>query len=286
MDLIMVSEPEQIRKIEASGDVDRLHVYETATLPWWVRTYFKATKFYDSDRDLWFFPFESDANPEFEKRRAYLEGQVSKGYRESDVRTIAELLNTGANDEALAHEMVQIVNRRFFGAEVPHAICHAAKHTVQSFGEAALPWKYSQGRKAQREIMGYCERNLGHDVHLVDVGHNIGEVVQATASALRRIKDNLETPIEEIFTLYAPTPQVPRIAIRASRLDGLLRFPTVVGKTIVIFKIGKAAAKTKDISFTFGTGRPERACVFAGFFLEFMADLQKVLQEEAAQKLG
>jgi len=286
VDLVVVSDPEQIRTIETSGEVDRLHAYATASLPMWVKTYFRATKFHDSDRDLWFLPFESTAHPEFAKRHAYLADEVAKGYTDSDLQTIARLLNANADDDALAFEMVQIVNRRFFGKEIPHPICQFAKHTVQSFGEAVLPWKYLRGRRSQKAIMNHCEQNLGKAVHPLDVGHNIGEVVQATSLALRRLKDNLEKPIEDIFTLHAPTPQAPRIAVRASRLDGLLSSPMAPGKTVVIFKIGKAAAMTKDISFTFGTGRPERSCIFARFFLRFMADLQRVLKQQPDHKAG
>jgi hypothetical protein len=48
---------------------------------------------------------------------------------------------------------------------------------------------------------------------------------------------------------------------------------------VVIYKIGKAAARTNEVLFTFGTGRPERACVFTDFFLSFMKDLQKTLRQ-------
>jgi hypothetical protein len=115
-------------------------------------------------------------------------------------------------------------------------------------------------------------------VHILDVGHNIGEVVQATTGALRRLKENLDRPIEETFTRYGPTDQVPRIATRASKLDGLLWFSTSPRKTVVILKVAKAAAISHDLYFTFGTGKPERACVFMPFFLAFMKDLQAELQ--------
>lgn len=123
---------------------------------------------------------------------------------------------------------------------------------------------------------------LAGDVHVLDVAHNIGEVVQTTARALRILKDNLEQPVAEIFTSHPLTPDVPRIAVRSSKFDGLLLFPTREAKTVVIFKIGKAAAKTKDLLFTFSTGRSERACVFQDLFLAFMSDLQRALRETAS----
>ena len=156
LDVIIVSDPVQIRLIESSGDVDRLHSYDTASLPWWVKFYFPATKFHDRQRDLWFCPFESSADPSYYPRRAYLEEKVALSYSREDVQKIAELLTTNATDEVLAHAMVQVVNRRFFDTEIPSEITHAAKDTVQKFTEALLPWKYNRGQKAQQKIMGYC----------------------------------------------------------------------------------------------------------------------------------
>ncbi|NER28061.1 MAG: hypothetical protein F6J89_10615 [Symploca sp. SIO1C4] len=278
LDIIIVSDPRQIRKIETSGDVDRLHTYDTASLPWWVKIYFRATKFHDDQRDLWFCPFEPTSNPTYQSRRTYLEEKVAIGYSQADVRRIAQLLNTNADDQTLAHEMVQIVNRRFFESEIPLTITKSAKDTLQNFSEAILPWNYLRAVQSQQKIMNYCQRTLPQGVHILDAGHNIGEVVQTTAGALRTLKDNLEKPVAEIFTSHPLTPQVPRIATRSSNFDGLLSYPTSAGQTVVIFKIGEAAAETHDISFTFGTGREERACVFQEFFMNFMNDLQQELK--------
>ncbi|MDY6900728.1 MAG: hypothetical protein SWZ49_22015 [Cyanobacteriota bacterium] len=279
LDIIIISEAELIKKVENSGDIDRLHAYDSESLPRWVKIYFRATKFYDDKRDLWFAPLEPTSNPTYQPRRNYLEEKVAASYSEEDVKRIAELLQANAEDEVLAHEMVQIVNKRFFDKEIPLEITQTAKHTVQNFGEAVVPWKYSRGRKSQQKVMEYCEQNLSPDVHLLDVGHNIGEVVQATAGALRKLKENLDKPIEEIFTSNPLTPQVPRIAVKASTFDGLLSSPTVPGKTVVIFKIGEAAKQTHDINFTFATGSDERVCVFKDFFMEFMRDLQQELKQ-------
>ena len=286
LDIVIVSEPEQIRKIETSGDVERLHSYETSSLPWWVKFYFSATKFHDADRDLWFCPFEPTSNPTYEPRRAYLQQQVDIGYGEEDVKKIASLLKEDADEEVLAQEMVQVVNRRFFGKEIPPSITQAAKNTLQKLSEALVPWKYTQGKKSQKQIMDYCAQNLPEGVHILDVGHNIGEVVQATVGALKTLKNHLEKPVEEIFTSNAPTPQVIRIAVNSSDFDGLLSSPTSPGKTVIILKIAEAAAKTNDISFTFSTGSEERACVFQEFFLQFMNDLQRELKKAESGEPG
>lgn len=278
LDVVIVSEAAQIRQIEKSGDVDRLHAYATDTLPKWVQLYFRSTKFHDAERDLWFCPFEASFDPTYADRRAYLEAKSNEGYSQADVEHIAHLLQTNAADDVLAHEMVQIVNQRFFGHEIPPEMTEAAKHTVQQLTEAIIPLKYEQGVQSQTKIMNYCAHALPKDVHILDVGHNIGEVVQATAGSLKKLKQNVHRSVEDIFTEYAPTEQVPRIAVRTSTFDGLLSSPTKPGETVIIFKIAEAAAKTKDIWFTFGTGDSERACVFKDFFLNFMRDLQQTLQ--------
>jgi hypothetical protein len=190
------------------------------------------------------------------------------------VTHIADLLVSGVSDTLLAQAMVQVGDKRFFGKEIPPDICAAAKNTLQTLPEVALPWKYIRAVRSREAILEFCERSVEPGIHLLDVGHNIGEVVQSSTTALRHLDQNLDRPIEETFTRYAPTAQVPRIAVRASRLDGLLRSPTTPGKTILILKNDQAAAQIGDLFYTFGTGKPERSCVFMGFFLDFMKELQ------------
>ena len=198
------------------------------------------------------------------------------------MRRIVDLLTRGATDDELAHAMVQIVNRRFFGDDVPKEIVEASKHTVQDLPASLLPWKYRRGVASQERIIAHCARALPEGTHLVDVGHNIGEVVQATAGALRRVAAHPDTPVERLFTEHAPTPQVLRIAVRPSDVGGLLRRPMRPGWTVVILKVGEAARRSGDLRFTFGSGGPERLCVFQDFFLAFMRDLQAALRTGGA----
>ena len=280
LDLILVDDPEQIKQIETSGEVERLHYYETQSLPWWVKLYFPSTRFHDHEDDLWFLPFESSSNSTYLQRRAYLEEEVATGYTQEDVKKIARLLKTDASDELLAYEMVQIVNQRFFDGQILSEISLAARATLQKITEAFLPWKYFEGIKSQQKIMDFCKDNLAPDIHPLDVGHNIGEVAKSTASSLKILRENLHRSVEDIFTEYAPTTEVPRIAVGASTFNGMLSYPTIPQETVVILQIAKAAAETKDLRFTFGTGTSERGCIFKDFFLNFMKDLQYELQIE------
>lgn len=80
LDLIIVTDPEQIKRIDTSGEVDRLHAYDTVSLLWWVRFYFKGTKFHDNERDLWFCPFEPTSNSSYQPKRDYLEEKVATSF--------------------------------------------------------------------------------------------------------------------------------------------------------------------------------------------------------------
>ena len=286
IDVILISDPDHIKRIEASGDVDRLHRYATAALPWWVRFFFRATKFHDAERDLWFLPLEAASDPSYSKRHAYMREKVSAGYTKGDVDRIARLLKAHADEDTLAYELVQVVDRRFLGEDIPLSVTKEAKETLQTFGEALIPWKYARARRSQRDVTNYCARTLPSDVHVVDVAHNIGAAVKTLVPALRILQDNIEKPVAEIFTSHPLTLQAPRIAVRSSKLDGLLWFPTRAGWTVLIFKIGTAATKTKDLFFTFGTGRSARACVFMDFFLAFMSDVQRALRETDSERSG
>lgn len=280
LDIIFISDPDRIKQIENSGDIDRLHYYETQSLPWWIQLYFPSTRFHDRQRDLWFTPFESSSNPTYLPRLTYLEEQMATGYSQDDVRRIARLLRTKASDESLAYEMVQIVNKRFFESNIPLEITTAAQSTLQKITEAFLPWNYFQGVKSQQKIMDFCKHNLASDIHPLDVGHNIGEIVKLTTGSLKILRENLNRSVEDIFTKHAPTTEVPRIAIKASTFNGMLSYPTIAGQTILVLNIAKAAAETKDLRFTFGTGTSERSCVFKEFFVNFMKDVQYELQRE------
>ncbi|MGD1863627.1 MAG: hypothetical protein ACFB0D_03640 [Phormidesmis sp.] len=63
LDIVTVSDPEQIRQIETSGDVDRLHAYPTKELPWWVQFYFRSTKFHDHIATFGFAPLSPPSSP-------------------------------------------------------------------------------------------------------------------------------------------------------------------------------------------------------------------------------
>ena len=73
--------------------------------------------------------------------------------------------------------------------------------------------------------------------------------------------------------------QVPRIVTTKTTFGGLLPYATRPCNTVVLLQLAKAAGKTGNIWYTFGTGSEARGCPFFGFFQAFMRDLQQELHE-------
>src|SRR5205809_7462014 len=88
LDVVLVSDPEHIKRIETSGVVDRLHWYDTRSLPRWLRLYFKATRFYDVVRDSWFLGLEFASDLTCEESRVYLEARGATGCPQAGVESI------------------------------------------------------------------------------------------------------------------------------------------------------------------------------------------------------
>lgn len=283
LDVIIVSNPEQIKQIEASIDVERLHTYPTSELPWWVKYYLSATRFHTPQNDNWFLPFESSTHHEYKKRRSQMDDQIARGYSPQDITKIADLLMSNADDSELSFYMVQLIAGRFSQTEIPLDICLAGRKTLQSIPEAINPIRYSQAKKAHSELYDFCANNLLDDYHLVDGGqHTIAGAAKSMVDALHILRENINLPVDKIFTENPITLQAPRIAVRDSNLGGILSSKTRSGWTVFIFQIAKAAQKTSDLYFTFGTGTSERACSFMDFFLDFMKDLQMELIDRSA----
>jgi hypothetical protein len=74
--------------------------------------------------------------------------------------------------------------------------------------------------------------------------------------------------------------QVPRIVTTKTTFGGLLAYAARPSGTVVLLELAKAAGKSGNIWFTFGTGSAARGCPFFGFFQAFMRDLQQELHEQ------
>lgn len=120
----------------------------------------------------------------------------------------------------------------------------------------------------------------------VDVAHNIVAIANDMVPAMKTLKANLGSDIAHTFTRAknCPVPVVPRVVTEASTFNGLLAYPAVPGKTVIMLMLGKAAEATGSLFYTFGTGDFTRSCAFKPFFEAFMGDLQKELRARSKQE--
>jgi hypothetical protein len=112
--------------------------------------------------------------------------------------------------------------------------------------------------------------------------HAFGSVITKMASAITTLrKSSYDTPIQALFTRAenTPTPTTPRIFVQKTTLNGVLSYPSVPEKTVVLLNNAKAAQATNDLFFTLGGGQPgNRVCAFKDYFEHFMRDLQQELR--------
>ncbi|CAM9265978.1 unnamed protein product [Pylaiella littoralis] len=289
LDRINVTDPELIKKITVHSDIDRVHGVPTEDKPWWIKAYFPTTRFLDRDDEM-FVPLTSTRDPRYMKRRTYVTDRVEDGVDAEDVRKIAYLMHSGAPQDELERAVVNGVNRRFYGKDVPEDVVESAGKTADKLADAVTSL-YFPAVHHQGKVMDFIESN--NELHggcpVADFSHHIGAAVQLLTPScqfLHKEKDRTR-PILDIFTQndMPMTVQTPRIALRDTTLDGLLDEPAKANWTVFILQIREAAAATKDSLFTFGAGVDERQCAFKFAFQKLMADLQAELARlEATDK--
>ncbi|CAM9334591.1 unnamed protein product [Ectocarpus sp. 12 AP-2014] len=229
-----------------------------------------------------FVPLTSASDPNYEHRRTYIEEMVKDGVAEEDVKKIAYLMHTGAPQDELERAVVNGVNRRFFGRDIPADIVEHSSKTANTIGDA-LSSGYFPTLRHQGKVMDFIEQNneLHQGCPVADFSHHIGAAAQLLTPScqfLHKEKDRSRA-ILDIFTQsdMPMTVATPRIAIKDSTLGGLLKKPAKAKWTIFILNIRQAAAETKDSLFTFGAGVDKRQCAFRFAFQKLMADLQTEL---------
>lgn len=281
IDRINVTDPELIRKITAHPDVDRIHGVPTTDKPWWIKAYFPTTRFLDRSDDM-FVPLTSTRDERYSGRRGYVEDKVKDGVSAEDVKKIAFLMHTKAPQEELERAVVNGVNRRFYGKDVPNEVVESAGKTCDKLVDAVTSG-YFPAVHHQGKVLDFIEANpdgLG-GCPVADFSHHIGAAVQLLTPSCQYLLEekNRNREVRDIFTQddMPTTIQTPRIALRDTTIDGLLDKPAKKNWTVFILQIREAAAQTKDTLFTFGAGVDERQCAFKFAFQQLMADLQAEL---------
>ncbi|BBN08796.1 hypothetical protein MPTK1_4g14540 [Marchantia polymorpha subsp. ruderalis] len=285
IDVVLVSDSTQIVSITGNPDVDRLHAQPTEKLPFWTRWYFSGTRFHNKSHDKWFLAFEPQSETvEYSERRKLIVDGLSTGFVDADVKAIADQISSNASEEAIAVTITQIVNGRFMGPgkdSIQLAHVQEARNLLQtSILDALVPGHQQAGVKAQEATYDFCSKNVRPGTNVMDAAHNVGNTANIVVSAIMTLKANVDTPIEHLFTRKGncPTPQVPRVVMKDTTLNGLLSYPGRPSSTIILMQISEAAEQTNSLFFTFGTGSERRVCAFKDFFFDFMSSLQSELK--------
>ncbi|BBN09873.1 hypothetical protein MPTK1_4g23420 [Marchantia polymorpha subsp. ruderalis] len=285
IDVVLVTDAAQIMTLTNHPDVDHLHALPTDKLPFWSTWFFSGTRFHNKSHDKWFLAFEPQSEAaQYSERRKVFEDKLSSGFAGEDVKSLADQIASGASEEQVAVSLAQIVDARFMKSElnsIPVEVVRETRHVLPTNLVAALvPGNQKRGVQAQEATYSFCQKNAQPGLDVMDVTHNVGSVVTIMAVAVLKLKDNLDTPIEHLFTRKSncPTPQVPRVVMRETNLNGLLRYPGRPSSTIVMLSISSAAEQANSLFFTFGTGTEWRACPFKDFFFNFMTALQAELK--------
>ncbi|CAM9396375.1 unnamed protein product [Discosporangium mesarthrocarpum] len=286
-DLVIVSDPEQIRQVAAHPQIDRLHAVSTEEKPWWVRTLFPATRFWDQD-DNYFVPLTSSTAPGYTHRRDYIKDKLVSGISKEDVALVARLLHEGALDMDLTMAVVNAVNKRFFGEKgIPEDVVKAALGTVDEISAGTMT-SYWSAKRAQERVLKFIQSNpedLG-GCPAADFSHHIGASAQLLTPACKYLyaQRNRDRPVLDIFTEHDMplTKRTLRIAVEDTTVDGLLDRPAIANRTVFILDIRNASAATKDPLFTFGAGVDQRQCMFKLVFQQFMEELQVLLYSKCS----
>ena len=283
LDIVFVSEPDQIKAINQSPNVHHLHSIPTKDMPQWCQWFFSATNFHNFKRDKWFLAFEPVSNPDYVTRRAMHDNINRQGFTHEDVQRVAKLCQANADEETVADALAQIVAGRILEREIPRKIVREARKTVKNpqIVDALIPGHYSAGAKGEDTVFRWCEENVPEGVEPIDAAHAIGESSRSFAHAVMVLKDNLDTPVEYLFTRSknCPTQNLPRVTSEVTTLNGLLDRPSFPAKTVIIFLIAQAAEKSQSLFFTFGAGVPgNRICALKDFNVNFLTALQQDLK--------
>lgn len=283
IDIVFVSEPNQVKAINQSPNVHHLHSIPTKDMPKWCQLFFSATNFHNFKRDKWFLAFESDSDPTYVTRRAMHDNRARQGFTHEDVHRVAQLCQANADEETVADALAQIVAGKILGKEIPRNIVREARKTLKNpqIVDALIPGHYSAGAKGEDTMFRWCQANVPEGVEPIDGSHAIGSTSRPFAHAVMVLKDNLDTPVEYLFTRSknCPTQNLPRFTSEVTTLNGLLDRPSIPAKTVIIFLILQAAEKSSSLFFTFGAGIPgNRICAMKDFIVNFLTALQQDLK--------
>eukprot|EP00884_Botryococcus_braunii_P007948 jgi/Botrbrau1/17154/Bobra.0157s0048.1 len=134
----------------------RIHCLSTAELPYWLRLYFKSSRFLAQTSDSsfsWFLPLEKK-NYEYGQRRTAHDKNLAVG--NVNRKCVLEVMRLALNDdkEGLQFYTANMISRLFGGKDVPLDIVQAATSTISGFDTQILlrPFPFLAAMRANQKL--------------------------------------------------------------------------------------------------------------------------------------
>ena len=163
LDRITVSGADNIRKLEESGDTDRVIDADRnlQSLPLWARIFFPVTRFYSTVYG-WFLPFVVSSHSSYKPCRAFLDQRFSKrAFFTDDVKAAADELEkgAGADTDTLNGTYQRAIFRSFGGStDLPQELLDETKNQAKGIADAVLPWKRWPAQSCAKAVYSYAAK--------------------------------------------------------------------------------------------------------------------------------
>lgn len=277
VDLIKVTDPGLIRKLETSPDLTRAG--ESPVHPI-LSLFFKSTKFYNSAEDSHFVALLDDHRPDVQQRINLIRDKMSEKHSEQVVRDVSAAVHGSGSQIDVARACLRFIAPLFLrldaGEDVPDNIIRASIATHTTIMQSLNPFSHWRAIAARRELEDYIAARALPGVSHTDAQHITGVTCQSVAEALLRLRNKGEEVTFTELLLAMPINETsPRVPLRETTLGGLFSDPLVPGRTIVQLQIGEAAKQTGDVRFLFGSGVDERQCLVKPFLFSIADDVAK-----------
>eukprot|EP00172_Hildenbrandia_rubra_P001516 Plantae.Rhodophyta-Hildenbrandia_rubra.ctg2081.p1 GENE.Plantae.Rhodophyta-Hildenbrandia_rubra.ctg2081~~Plantae.Rhodophyta-Hildenbrandia_rubra.ctg2081.p1 ORF type:complete len:334 (-),score=72.81 Plantae.Rhodophyta-Hildenbrandia_rubra.ctg2081:241-1242(-) len=297
IDVLWVSDPEDIRRLEASDKISRLHSEETKDIPAVARFVLQASMWFNPETDAWFMGMEAKdsikhpikRDVHYQKRISYIKDELRRGYTRDDVDDMVVLLKDEKKKNYkldVERKALQTVIGRFLkdgGENLPDEFVKDTESTVSRPSQILNPITYQRGRRANLNVIRWLQKNMNPKGNLGDNAHNTHVTTKGFSRILLEYtkSDKFASP-RDFLTAFPAVKQLFRVATKDSKLENVLNKPLknamIPYKTIVVLDIERATKDTGNDLYMFGAGVEERQCPFKNFFFEFLDETKQKIQ--------
>lgn len=276
-DVVRVSDPEIIRKININPDVGRIGNSEP---PWILKMFFRASKFFHPSSGMYHITQLDNGSFEQEQRRKAALHQVSVGFSKNQLDTLSGLVHSDKDLHTVTKESGQVMSSLVLslpeGQKLPDDVAEANINTLNSITAVFNPIRYIRALRARGTVENYVQNQKPSEKYVGDFVHNLGASFQGFGRAMTQLRNAGQQDALSFFCQNPIVPAVMRVPKVITTLDGIFPEdqPLIPGKTVIILEIGEAAKESKDPTFLFGPGSGNRECPIMNLFFKTAASVQ------------